>query len=79
MARSKRAVSRLADPRWSRLLERWKAIPRRHGERSDYGLFVCVTALAELTGCYLPYQWRRRSGSPWLLLDTRGESVRDSR
>jgi small multidrug resistance family-3 protein len=31
------------------------------------GLFV-VTALAEIVGCYLPYLWLRRQGSPWLLL-----------
>ncbi len=30
------------------------------------GLFV-VTAVAELVGCYLPYLWLRRGGSPWLL------------
>jgi small multidrug resistance family-3 protein len=30
-------------------------------------LFV-VTALAEILGCYLPYIWLRKSGSPWLLL-----------
>jgi small multidrug resistance family-3 protein len=30
-------------------------------------LFV-VTAIAELTGCYLPYLWLRRGGSPWLLV-----------
>lgn len=30
-------------------------------------LFV-LTALAELLGCYLPYLWLRRQGSPWLLL-----------
>lgn len=30
------------------------------------GLFV-VTAVAELVGCYLPYLWLRRDGSPWLL------------
>ncbi|MEJ0008712.1 MAG: YnfA family protein [Steroidobacteraceae bacterium] len=30
-------------------------------------LFV-VTALAEIVGCYLPYLWLRRSGSPWLLI-----------
>jgi small multidrug resistance family-3 protein len=29
-------------------------------------LFV-VTALAEILGCYLPYVWLRKSGSPWLL------------
>jgi small multidrug resistance family-3 protein len=27
-----------------------------------------LTALAELLGCYLPYLWLRKSGSPWLLL-----------
>lgn len=32
-------------------------------------LFV-VTAIAELVGCYLPYLWLRRGGSPWLLVPT---------
>lgn len=27
-----------------------------------------VTALAEIAGCYLPYLWLRKNGSPWLLL-----------
>ncbi len=31
------------------------------------GLFV-LTALAEILGCYLCYQWLRRSGSLWLLI-----------
>lgn len=31
------------------------------------GLFV-VTAFAEIIGCYLPYLWLRKDGSPWLLL-----------
>lgn len=31
------------------------------------GLFV-MTAISEILGCYLPYLWLRRSGSPWLLL-----------
>jgi small multidrug resistance family-3 protein len=31
------------------------------------GLFV-ATALAEIVGCYLPYLWLRRQGSPWLLV-----------
>lgn len=31
------------------------------------GLFI-LTALAEIVGCYLPYLWLRRGGSPWLLL-----------
>jgi small multidrug resistance family-3 protein len=29
-------------------------------------LFV-VTAVAEIVGCYLPYVWLKRNGSPWLL------------
>jgi small multidrug resistance family-3 protein len=32
-----------------------------------FALFV-VTALAEIVGCYLPYLWLRKHGSPWLLL-----------
>ena len=31
-----------------------------------FALFV-LTALAEILGCYLPYVWLRKSGSPWLL------------
>jgi small multidrug resistance family-3 protein len=27
-----------------------------------------LTAVAEIIGCYLPYLWLRRAGSPWLLL-----------
>ena len=30
-------------------------------------LFV-ITAMAEIIGCYLPYLWLRRSGSPWLMI-----------
>lgn len=30
-------------------------------------LFV-LTAIAEIVGCYLPYIWLRKNGSPWLLL-----------
>lgn len=30
-------------------------------------LFI-VTAIAEIAGCYLPYMWLRRGGSPWLLV-----------
>jgi len=30
-------------------------------------LFV-ATAVAEIVGCYLPYLWLRKAGSPWLLL-----------
>lgn len=29
-------------------------------------LFV-LTATAEIVGCYLPYLWLRKDGSPWLL------------
>lgn len=31
-----------------------------------FGLYA-VTAVAEILGCYLPYLWLRRGGSPWLL------------
>ena len=31
-------------------------------------LLFFATAVAELTGCYLPYLWLRQSASPWLLL-----------
>jgi len=31
------------------------------------GLFA-VTALAEIVGCYLPYLWLKKGGSPFLLL-----------
>jgi small multidrug resistance family-3 protein len=30
-------------------------------------LFV-VTALAEIVGCYMPYVWLRKGGSPWLVV-----------
>jgi small multidrug resistance family-3 protein len=32
-----------------------------------FALFV-ATALAEIVGCYLPYLWLRKSGSPWLII-----------
>ena len=32
-----------------------------------FGLFV-VTAVAEIVGCYLPYLWMKKQGSPWLLI-----------
>ena len=32
-----------------------------------FGLYA-VTAVAETLGCYLPYLWLKRGGSPWLLL-----------
>lgn len=31
------------------------------------GLFV-LTALAEIVGCYLPWLWLKKDGSPWLLV-----------
>lgn len=31
-------------------------------------LLFIATALAEITGCYLPWRWLRSDGSPWLLL-----------
>jgi small multidrug resistance family-3 protein len=27
-----------------------------------------LTALAEIVGCFLPYLWLRKGGSPWLLI-----------
>ncbi len=27
-----------------------------------------LTAVAEIVGCYLPYLWLKRGGSPWLLI-----------
>ena len=27
-----------------------------------------LTAVAEIVGCYLPYLWLKKNGSPWLLL-----------
>ena len=32
-----------------------------------FGLFV-LTAIAEIVGCYLPYLWIKKQGSPWLLV-----------
>jgi small multidrug resistance family-3 protein len=32
-----------------------------------FGLFV-LTAVAEIVGCYLPYLWLKKNGSPWLVL-----------
>ncbi|MGH9389026.1 MAG: YnfA family protein [Vicinamibacteria bacterium] len=32
------------------------------------GLLFFVTALAEIAGCFLPYLWLRKGGSPWLLV-----------
>jgi len=32
-----------------------------------FALFV-VTALAEIVGCYLPYLWLKKDGSPWLVV-----------
>ncbi|MFC3626779.1 YnfA family protein [Vogesella amnigena] len=31
-------------------------------------LLFAVTACAEILGCYLPWLWLKRDGSPWLLL-----------
>lgn len=31
------------------------------------GLFF-LTAIAEIAGCYFPYLWMKKQGSPWLLL-----------
>ena len=32
------------------------------------GLLFLATAVAELVGCYLPYLWLRKNGSPWLII-----------
>ena len=32
-----------------------------------FALFV-ITAIAEILGCYLPYLWLKKDGSPWLLV-----------
>ena len=32
------------------------------------GLLFFATAQAEIIGCFLPYLWLRKEGSPWLLL-----------
>jgi small multidrug resistance family-3 protein len=32
-----------------------------------FALFV-ITAIAEILGCYLPYLWLKKQGSPWLLV-----------
>ena len=32
------------------------------------GVLFVATAVAEIVGCYLPYLWLRKGGSPWLLL-----------
>lgn len=31
-------------------------------------LLYAVTALAEIVGCYLPWCWLKKDGSPWLLV-----------
>lgn len=31
-------------------------------------MLFALTALAEIVGCYLPYLWLKRDGSPWLLV-----------
>ncbi len=32
------------------------------------GALFVLTALAEITGCFLPYLWLRKGASPWLLV-----------
>lgn len=34
---------------------------------ATFGLFI-LTAIAEIVGCYLPYLWLKKEGSPWLLV-----------
>ena len=40
-------------------------------ELKTIGLF-CITALAEILGCYLPYLWLREDRSGWLLVPAAG-------
>lgn len=44
-----------------------KLIIRRMPPIATLSLFV-TTAVAEILGCYLPYLWLKRGGSPWLLV-----------
>lgn len=37
-------------------------------------LFV-ITAVFEIIGCYLPYLWLKKDGSPWLLVIAAGSLV----
>lgn len=32
------------------------------------GLLFIATAIAEIVGCFLPYLWLRKGGSPWLVV-----------
>lgn len=32
------------------------------------GMLFVATAIAEIVGCYLPYLWLKKGGSPWLLV-----------
>ena len=32
-----------------------------------FALYI-ITAVAEIVGCYLPYVWLKKNGSPWLLV-----------
>jgi small multidrug resistance family-3 protein len=31
-------------------------------------VLFAITAFAEILGCYLPYLWLKKNGSPWLLV-----------
>ena len=44
-----------------------KNAAKKHMILKTLFLFV-VTAIAEIVGCYLPYVWLRKGGSPWLLV-----------
>jgi len=37
-------------------------------ELARAALLFALTAVAEIAGCYLPYLWLRKGGSPWLLV-----------
>jgi small multidrug resistance family-3 protein len=36
-----------------------------------FALFF-ITAIAEIVGCYLPYLWLKKNGSPWLIVPAIG-------
>lgn len=51
---------------------RYEVAPARtawhHGRMPGTVALFALTALAEIVGCYLPFLWLRRGGSPWLLI-----------
>ena len=56
----------------TRSVEPWRShAERRNEERMNAistALLFVATAVAEILGCYLPYLWLKKNGSPWLLI-----------